>query len=63
MACEAEGYRCIGSVVIACSVAGDAGSLRARVFAACARGCFQEGEALGEEEADPEGAARILCAR
>ena len=60
-ACDAEGYRCLGSLVIACSP-GDAG-WSAKVFAACARGCFQEGESLGEEEADPEGAARILCAR
>jgi hypothetical protein len=62
-ACGAEGYRCLGSVVIACSPGSDDGGLMARVFAACVRGCFQEGESLGEEEADPEGAARILCAR
>jgi hypothetical protein len=59
--CDADGYRCLGSLVIACST-GDGGRI-GRVFAACVRGCFQEGESLGEEEADPEGAARILCAR
>jgi hypothetical protein len=73
-ACEVEGYRCLGSLVIACapgspdrsaaeSGALGTGPLLARPFAACVRGCVQEGEALGEEEADPEGAARILCAR
>ncbi|MGO9713492.1 MAG: hypothetical protein ACLQBL_31850 [Polyangiaceae bacterium] len=66
-ACGAEGYRCLGSLVIACSPGVDRsaadGGLTPRVFAACARGCFEEGEALGAEEADPEGAARILCAR
>ena len=65
-ACDTLGYRCMGSLVIACSPApGDAGAVAApvaRPFAACVRGCAQEGEALGEEEADPEGAARILCA-
>jgi hypothetical protein len=60
-ACDADGYRCLGSLVIACST-GEGGRI-GRVFAACVRGCFQEGESLGEEEADPEGAARILCAR
>ncbi len=60
-ACEAEGYRCIGSVVVACAP-GSTGFV-ARVLAACVGGCFQEGEALGEEEADPMAAARILCAR
>jgi hypothetical protein len=68
-ACEGareDGYRCVGSLVVVCGVreagAGDE-AVRARVLAACVRGCFREGEALGEEEADPEGAARILCAR
>jgi hypothetical protein len=60
-ACEAEGFRCIGSLVVVC-VATDAG-LVAQPLAACVRGCFREGEAMGDEEADPEGAARILCAR
>jgi hypothetical protein len=67
-ACGVEGYVCIGSLVVACSATaapgtGSDGGLTPRVFAACVRGCFQEGETLGEEEADPEGAARILCAR
>jgi hypothetical protein len=63
-ACEEardEVYRCIGSFVVACTP-GDVG-VEARVLAACVRGCFLEGESLGEEEAGPEAAARILCAR
>jgi hypothetical protein len=70
-ACETAGYRCLGSLVVACSPAADvradgadvAPALVGRVYAACVHGCFQEGEALGEDEADPEGATRILCAR
>jgi hypothetical protein len=61
-ACEGAGFRCIGSVVVACT-AGPDGGVTASVLAACVRGCFQEGEVLGEEEADPEAATRILCAR
>jgi hypothetical protein len=70
-ACETPGYRCLGHLVVACTgsptATADAGSatggLAAHAFAVCVRGCFEEGEALGEDEADPEGAARILCAR
>jgi hypothetical protein len=61
-ACDDDGYRCVQSLVVACDEAEDAG-WRARVVAACARGCVHEGESLREEEADFEGATRILCAR
>ncbi len=66
-ACEGAregGYRCIGSLVVICrSVADEERAGVATVLAACVRGCFHEGEGLGEEEADPEAASRILCMR
>ena len=62
-ACDVEGYRCIGSLVVVCEARGEArdAGLVPRVLAACVRGCFRDGETMGEEEADPEAAARILC--
>ena len=63
-ACEAPGYRCVQSMIVACSDdADDAGTPRAQVIAACLHGCFREGESLDADDADPEGAPRILCAR
>jgi hypothetical protein len=59
---DAEGFRCVGSLVLACEP-GDGAASEGRVVAACTRGCFREGELLREEEADVEGATRILCAR
>jgi hypothetical protein len=68
-------YRCVGSLVVSCADATAAtpttpADPRAppipRVIAACIRGCADEsqgGDFLDEEEADPEAAARILCAR
>jgi hypothetical protein len=57
-----EGFRCVQSLVLACEP-GDGATPSARVVAACTRGCFREAESLREEEADVEGATRILCAR
>jgi hypothetical protein len=62
--CDAAGYRCVASLVVVCadSASGD-GGLDAHVVGACIHGCFQEGELLGEEEAELGAATRILCAR
>jgi hypothetical protein len=57
-------YRCIGSLVVACSASPDRdGGAEARVLAACVRGCFEEGESLGDEEVSAEAATRIRCVR
>ena len=54
---EERTYRCLASVVVTCSSFGGG-----KAVAACAHGCFHDGDTLDEEEADPESAARILCA-
>jgi len=50
-------YRCLASIVVACSSSGGR-----KAVAACVRGCFHDGDTVDEEEADPDEAARILCA-
>jgi hypothetical protein len=60
-ACNGEGYRCLGSLVVSC-VAVDAGALTPHVVSACLQGCAHDGESLSSEDNDPDAASRILCA-
>jgi len=54
------GYRCLASIVVACT-ASDAG-VRPRAVAACVHACAPGGDAIDEDDATDEGASRILCA-
>ncbi len=65
---ERDGYRCVGSLVVSCVATEpratvDAGNFASHVVAACLRGCAHDGDEVGADETDPDGASRILCAR
>ena len=55
--CDSEaGYRCVGSVVVACGPS-------PQRLATCIRGCAREGEALDDEGVGVAGVLAILCNR
>ena len=72
-ACETDGVRCVGSLVVACresaapgaggAAPGAADGVTARTIATCLHGCAHEGDGIDEEAVADEAAVRILCAR